>query len=289
MWYGLVGVIGFSLTLPATRVAVAHLEPSVVGLGRALVAAVLAGALLLLTRQRRPTRDEWRRLAIVAGGVVLGFPFLSAWALRQVSATHSAILIGLLPLATALAATLRHGERPSRQFWLAGLAGSGAVLGFALYNGLGALHPADLALLGAVIAGAIGYAEGGVLARTLGGWQVICWALLLAAPFISVPVGLALAQHGASAPPQAWLGFVYVALVSQFAAFFAWYHGLAIGGVARVSQIQLLQPFFTLGASALLLHEAVTPATLLAALVVMLAVAIGRRAPVARARAASRA
>ncbi|KPV47787.1 hypothetical protein SE17_41560, partial [Kouleothrix aurantiaca] len=126
------------------------------------------------------------------------------------------------------------------------------------------------------------YAEGGRLARTLGGWQVICWALVLAAPLVCLPVGLALWQHGASAPPMVWLCFLYVALVSQLLGFFAWYHGLALGGVARVSQLQLLQPFFTLVASALLLHEQITPATILVALVVMAAVALGRRAPVRR-------
>jgi drug/metabolite transporter (DMT)-like permease len=282
MWYGLLGVLGFSLTLPATRVAVAYLDPSVVGLGRALVAAALAAALLAATRQRRPTRAELGSLAIVAVGVILGFPFLSAWALRQVPAAHGAVVIGLLPLATALAAAIRVGERPSWQFWLASLAGSAAVIGFAVASGAGGLHAADLALLGAVALGALGYAEGGRLARTLGGWQVICWALILAAPFISIPVGIALWRNGASAPPSAWLGFGYVAVVSQLLAFFAWYRGLALGGVARVSQIQLLQPFLTLMASALLLGEQVTLATALVALVVVLTVALGRRAAVAR-------
>lgn len=282
LWYGLLGVLSFSLTLPATRVAVAALDPTVVGLGRALLAALVAGLLLTATRQRRPSRAEWRSLAIVACGVILGFPFLSAWALRQVPAAHGAIVIGLLPLATALVATLRGGERPSRMFWLAGLAGSAAVVGFALISGAGGLHAADLALLGAVAAGAVGYAEGGRLARSLGGWQVICWALVLAAPFISLPVGLALWQHGAAAPPLAWLCFGYVALISQLFGFFAWYHGLALGGVARVSQLQLLQPFLTLVASALLLGEHVTLATIGVALVVVAAVAVGRRAPVAR-------
>ena len=282
LWYGLLGVLSFSLTLPATRVAVGWLDPTVVGLGRALLAAAVGGALLLLTRQRRPTRAEVRSLAIVAAGVIFGFPLLSAWALRQVPASHGAIVIGLLPLATALVATLRGGERPSRMFWIAGIAGSVAVVGFAASGSAGGLEMADLALLGAVAAGAVGYAEGGRLARTLGGWQVICWALVLAAPLVCIPVGLALWQHGASAPPVAWLCFLYVALVSQLLGFFAWYHGLALGGVARVSQLQLLQPFFTLVVSALLLHEQITPATIIVALVVMAAVAVGRRAPVRR-------
>src|SRR5689334_22224270 len=148
--YGLVGVLGFSLTLPATRVAVAYLDPSVVGLGRALVAALLAALLLAATRQRRPTRAELRGLAVVIAGVIFGFPFLSAWALRQVPSAHGAIVIGLLPLATACVATLRGGERPSWQFWLAGLAGSAAVIGFSIYGDAGGLQAADLALLAAV-------------------------------------------------------------------------------------------------------------------------------------------
>jgi drug/metabolite transporter (DMT)-like permease len=282
LWYGLLGIASFSLTLPATRVAVAYLDPSVVGLGRALVAALLAALLLAATRQRWPTRAEVRGLAIVIAGVIFGFPFLSAWALRQVPSAHGAIVIGVLPLVTACVATIRGGERPSWLFWLAGLTGSAAVIGFALASGAGGLHTADLALLGAVVAGAFGYAEGARLARTLGSWQVISWALVLAAPLLSIPVGLAILQHGVAAPPAAWLGFIYVAVVSQLLGFFAWYRGLALGGVARVSQLQLLQPFLTLIAAALLLHEQVTPGTIAVALVVVAAVAIGRRAPVAR-------
>ncbi|KPV50204.1 hypothetical protein SE17_28325, partial [Kouleothrix aurantiaca] len=150
LWFGLLGVLSFSLTLPATRVAVAVLDPTMVGLGRALLAAAVGGALLLLTRQRRPTRAEVRSLAIVAAGVIFGFPLLSAWALRQVPASHGAIVIGLLPLATALVATLRGGGRPSRMFWVAGVAGSAAVVGFAASGSAGGFEGADLALLGAV-------------------------------------------------------------------------------------------------------------------------------------------
>jgi drug/metabolite transporter (DMT)-like permease len=282
MLYGFLGVFGFSLTLPATRIAVAHLDPTVVGLGRALVAALLAAVVLVLTRQSIPSRKQFGALAIVAAGVVLGFPLLSAWALRQVHASHGAVMIGLLPLATAVVAALRVGERPSWQFWLASAVGSSAILLFAVYQGGGNLQLADLALLGAVAAAAVGYAEGGRLARELGGWQVISWALVLAAPFISLPVALAVRREGFDAPLDAWLSFGYVALVSQFLAFFVWYRGLAIGGVARVGQLQLLQPIITLVASALLLGEHITPAILLVALVVIGAVAVGRRATIAR-------
>jgi drug/metabolite transporter (DMT)-like permease len=281
--YGFIGVLGFSLTLPATRVAVAYLDPAVVGLGRALVAAALAAALLWATGQRRPSRAQLGGLALVAAGVILGFPLLSAWALRRVPAAHGAIVLGLMPLATSFAAMLRGGERPSRGFWAASVAGSLIVIGFAASMGAGQLQAADLALLGGVAAAALGYAEGGRLAREMGGWQVICWALVLAAPFIAVPVALVAFQTGLAAPPAAWLGFAYVAVISQLVAFFAWYRGLALGGIARVGQVQLLQPFLTIVASALLLGEPITALTLGAALAVVVSVALGRRAAVGRA------
>ena len=210
-------------------------------------------------------------------GVVVGFPTLTAWAMRIVPAAHGAVVLGLLPLATALAGVLRAHERPAPLFWCASAAGSFAVVGFALATGGGSFHPADLALLGAVALAALGYAEGGRLARELGGWQVICWALVLAAPFLVVPVALALWRHGFTATPAAWGGFLYVSLVSMFLAFFAWFHGLAVGGVARVSQLQLLQPFFTLTAAALFLGERIGPGAIVCAGAVALSIFVGRR------------
>ncbi len=280
---GSLGVLAFSLTLPMTRLAVAGLDPTIVGLGRALVAALLAALYLRLTRQPRPTRRQWSSLAVVAGGVVLGFPLLSAWATVRLPAAHGAIILGVLPLATALAGVVRAGERPSRAFWLAGLAGSTVVVGFALSQGAGGLQTADLALLGAVAAAALGYAEGGRLACELGGAQVICWALLLAAPFLVLPVLQAVGAHGLSAPPTAWVGFAYVALISQFLGLFVWYRGMALAGVARVGQLQLLQPFLTLLWSAALIGEAISPAMIVAAVLVLLIVALGRQAVVRRA------
>ncbi len=279
---GSLGLLAFSLTLPMTRLAVAGLDPTIVGLGRALVAAVLAAFYLRLTRQPWPTRRQWGSLALVAGGVVLGFPLLSAWATVRLPSAHGAIILGVLPLATALAGVVRAGERPSRAFWLAGVAGSVVVVGFALSQGAGGLQTADLALLGAVAAAALGYAEGGRLARELGGAQVICWALLLAAPFLALPVLQAVIAHGLSAPPSAWIGFAYVALISQFLGMFAWYRGMALAGVARVGQLQLLQPFLTLVWSAALLGEVITSAMMVAAVLVLLIVALGRRAVVLR-------
>lgn len=274
--YGFLGVLGFSLTLPATRVAVADLDPNIVGLGRGCVAAILAMTVLWTTHQPVPARKYWGSLVIVAAGVIFGFPLLSAWAMQQLPAAHGAVVNGILPLATAIAATIRIGERPSFRFWIASVVGSSTIILFAIISGAG-LHSADVALLFAGVAAAVGYAEGGRLARILGGWQVISWALVLSAPILTLPTAIAVWQHGLSASPTAWLGFGYVSIVSQFLAFFAWYKGLAMGGVARVGQIQLLQPFLTIFAAAFLLGEKITPITLAAACIVIASVALGIR------------
>jgi len=194
-----------------------------------------------------------------------------------VPAAHGAVVVGLLPLATAVAGALMAHERPSRRFWACAVAGSAVVVAFALWKGGGALHGADALLVGAVAAAAIGYAEGARLSRTLGGWQVISWALILAAPFVAVPTWLALDTRAAAAPWTAWLAFAYVSAVSMYLGFFAWYKGLAEGGIAAVGQVQLLQPFFTLFASALLLGENLDAMTFVAAALVVATIALGRR------------
>ncbi|MFO1399333.1 MAG: DMT family transporter [Burkholderiales bacterium] len=273
---GLLGVLAFSGTLPATRAAVAHLDPVFVGLGRALVAAVLAAGVLAATRTPWPPRHLWPRLAVVALGVVLGWPVLSAIAMRHVPAAHGAVVAGLLPLATALAGAAIAHERPSRRFWICAIAGSAVVVAFALWEGGGALQAADLLLVAAVAAAAIGYAEGARLSRLLGGWQVISWVLVFSAPVLALPMWIAADGRLPDAPWTAWAGFAYVAVISMFLGFFAWYRGLALGGIAAVGQLQLLQPFFTIIASAWLLGEAVDGATYLAAALVVAAIAAGR-------------
>jgi drug/metabolite transporter (DMT)-like permease len=279
MFYGLLGVLAFSLTLPATRVAVAEIDAWLVALARAVLAAVPAAMLLAATRSPWPERGQWRQLAVVAAGVVLGFPLLCALALRHVPAAHAAVVLGTLPLATAVAATLLGGERASRRFWLCAAAGALLVSGFALRQGGGSLHPADALLFLSVAACAVGYAVGGKLARSLGGWQVISWALVLAAPVLILPTLWLAMSRPPHASLQAWLGLGYVALVSQFFGFFFWYRGLALGGVARVGQTQLLQPFLTLMAAALLLDEAIPASMPAFALAVLACVALGSRAP----------
>jgi drug/metabolite transporter (DMT)-like permease len=272
----------FSLTLPVTRLAMADSDPVVFGLGRSLLAAAVAAAILLATRQRWPRGREWRALAVVAAGVIFGFPLLSAWGMQRVPAAHGGVVLGILPLATVMASVVILRERPSLGFWLVSLTGGAAVVVFSLLRGGGSLGIGHLALLGSVACAAVGYAEGARLTRSLGGWQVICWALVLAFPLLLVPVVPAVIVHGLPGSPQSWAAFLYVALFSQLFGFFAWNRGLAMGGVARVSQVQLLQTFLTIAASALLLGEAVDAMTLGFAVFVVGSVALGRRMPVRR-------
>jgi len=275
--YGVLGVLGFSLTLPMTRLAVAGLDPNLVGLGRALPAALCAALLLLATRQPLPTRRYWSRFAWVAGGVVIGFPLLSSLAMREVTAAHGAILTGLAPLATALGAVLRGRERPPLRFWISAVAGSALVLLFAVHAGAGRLSAADGLLLGAVAAVAVGYTEGALLTREFGAWQVICWALVLSAPLLAPLLWWLDWRAALAAPASAWLGFLYVSAVSMFLAFIAWYRGLALGGIAQVGQVQLLQPFFTLGFAAIVFGESIEPLLPVCAGGVLVCVALGLR------------
>lgn len=271
MW-ALLGVTAFSFTVPFTRLA-AHdgLSPLFVGAGRAVVAAVLAIACLVATGQRRPTGGQWRRLAVVAGGVVVGFPLLTSYALTQAPASHGAVVIGLLPAATAAMAVLRGKERVPARFWVSAAAGALAVVAFAgLQNGgLGQLHWADLLLVGAVVAAAFGYAEGGLLARELGAWQTVSWALVLAAPLMIALTVASVVSEAPAASTSQWLAFAYLACVSMFLGFFAWYRGLAIGPMAQVSQVQLVQPVLSILWAGLLLREQVGWATVVSGLVVV--------------------
>jgi drug/metabolite transporter (DMT)-like permease len=278
---GFLGVLAFSFTLPATRVAVEELDPVFVGIGREALAAVLAGAILLAVRAPLPTRPQLKSLAIVASGVVFGWPLFSALALQGLTSAHSAVVIGILPAATAVAAVLRAGEHPSRGFWLASLAGLASVLVFAATQGAG-VSWGDVQILIAVALGAIGYAEGGALAREMGGWRVICWAVFLSAP-LTVPIG-AIAALGSDlhAGDDAWLGFAYVTVISALIGFFPWYAGLARGGVAKIGQVQLLQPLLTLAWSALLLDEHIGAATIVASIAVLASVVATQRSRVTR-------
>lgn len=274
---GCLGVLIFAGSLPATRVAVADFDPVFLTLVRAAIAGVLGLALLLLFREKRPLRADLLPLIVVALCVVIGFPLLTALALQHVTAAHSIVFIGLLPLSTALFGVLRGGERPRPAFWLLSGLGSALVVGFALTQGFAASPKGDLLMLAAIVVCGLGYAEGAALSRRLGGWQVISWALLLALP---VTAGCALALRpdslaGTGAP--AWLGLAYVSLFSMLIGFVFWYRGLAQGGIAAVGQLQLLQPFFGLALAGLLLGETVTWPMLAVSAAVAACVAAARR------------
>jgi len=274
---GFVGVAIFSGSLPATRVAVLGFDPLFVTVARAAVAGLLALALLLALRVPRPRGGDLRTLFLVALGIVVGFPLFSALALRTITSAHSLVFVGLLPLATAVFGTLLGGERPSPAFWGFALLGAAGVAGFALSQDLSVSLGADLMMLAAIVTCAFGYAEGGRLSRRLGGWQVICWVLVVSLPF-SLPLCFALqpaSWTGIGWP--AWLGLAYVAVFSMLVGFMFWYRGLALGGIAAVGQLQLLQPFMGLLLAAVLLGEAVTWPMLAATVLVVGCVAGAKR------------
>jgi drug/metabolite transporter (DMT)-like permease len=282
---GALGVLIFSATLPFTRLAVGaadapQLSPWFVAIGRAAAAGLLAALVLWRLRAPRPSRDSWPWLLVTMMGVVFGFPLLTTWAVRHVPSAHAAVITGLLPLVTALFGALVQRDRPSLGFWVCAMLGSAAVVAFALRQGGGALHAADWALFGAMIAAPLGYATGARLSARLGAIPTICWVLVAALP-VTLPCTLWWwpRQPGAISG-AAWAGFAYVSLFSMFIGFFAWYRGLALGGVARVSQMQLLQPFLTLLLGLPLLGERLEAATLGFALLVMALVFAGRKMPI---------
>ncbi|MEO8559835.1 MAG: DMT family transporter [Rhodospirillales bacterium] len=254
--YGMLGVVMLSATLPMTRLAVAQFDPVLVGMARALLPAIPAALLLLVTKQARPTQREIGALLIASIGIVYGFPILMSVAMKTLPSAHGAVVTGIMPLATAAVGAVVSGDRPSLGFWLCGVAGSAAVVVYALIDGAGSISWADLVLLLAIATAALGYAVGGQIAKRLGGWQTICWIMVLALPF-SIALGIVLNPPLPTTSPQtsAWLGLIYVIVGSQFLSFFAWYRGLALGGVTRVSQLLLLQPCLTLVFAALLTGE----------------------------------
>ncbi|MCU4160183.1 DMT family transporter [Acidiphilium sp. AL] len=274
---GFLGMLVFSGSLPATRAAVVDFDPVFLTVARATIAGLLACVLLLAFREQRPRRGDLISLAVVALGVVVGFPLLTALALRLVTAAHAIVFVGLLPLATAIFGVLRGGERPRPAFWLFSCLGSALVAGFALSQGLSAASVGDVLMLVAIVVCGLGYAEGAKLARRLGGWQVISWALVLSLP-VMLPLTLATMPSSlASIRGSAWGGLAYVSLFSMLIGFVFWYRGLALGGIAAVGQLQLLQPFFGLVLAAILLHERVSPAMIAVTAAVVLSVLGARK------------
>jgi drug/metabolite transporter (DMT)-like permease len=253
---GFVGVVCFSVSLPATRVAVKAFNSNFVSFGRAVVAASCAAIALLVARPVRPSSGQWKRMIFVTAGVVIGFPLFTGLALRHAAAGHGAVVVGLLPAATAGLSVARSGERPSSRYWFFAFTGMVAIATLALARSTTTeLAIGDIFFLLAVASAAVGYTEGALLSRELGGWQTISWSLLLGLP-VTVPIAVTgLGSINGNERWTAWAAFAYLGLVSMFLGFFAWYAGLAMGGIARVSQVQLIQPLLSVVWSVLFLHE----------------------------------
>jgi len=278
---GLLGVCVFAGTLPFTRLAVETLDPWFVTAGRAALSGLLAGATLLALRRRLPDRQTLKVLVLVALCLVLGFPGFTALAMTSVNASHGGVVLGILPLATAVVSTVMSGERPGIGFWLAAVAGAALVVGFALRDAGGGLAVGDLLLGGAVVSSALGYTlSGRVTQRGMAGWEVISWVLVVSLP-VTVPAALLLTPRELSAVSSwSWIGFAYVTVMSQYLGFFAWNAGLALGGITRVSQVQLVQTFVTLLIAAVLNGERVDPLSWVVAALVVGLVLVGRQAAI---------
>lgn len=270
--WGFLGVAAFSFTLPLTRIALEGLSPLFIGAGRAVGAALLAATALAVTRQALPRGRQWARLLVVAGGVVAGFPLLTSYALTEVPAAHGAVVIALLPAATAVLAVLRTGERPVRAFWVFSALGAVAAVAFAVAQGGGPsqVQRADVLLFIGVFVCAAGYAEGALLTQELGAWQTISWALVVAAPVMAVLTWVSVLQQAPGGSLAGWACFAYLSVISMYLGFFAWYHGLALGPMAQVSQVQLVQPVLSIAWAALLLAEQITWLTFVGGLAVIL-------------------
>jgi drug/metabolite transporter (DMT)-like permease len=270
---GFIGVAIFAGSLPATRAAVADFDPIFLTCARASIAALLALAFLLALRQPRPGLVHITPLALTASGVVIGFPLLTALALRHVTSAHSVVFVGLLPLCTAIFGVLRGGERPRPAFWVFSVIGAALIAGYAAIGSTGGSVQGDALMLAAIVVCGFGYAEGARLSRILGGWQVICWALVLSMPIMLPAAYLTMPASFEHVGRAAWLGLAYVSVFSMLIGFVFWYRGLAQGGIAAVGQLQLIQPFMGLALAAVLLRETVNWMMLLVTLGAVVCVA----------------
>lgn len=274
---GFLGVVIFSGSLPATKIAVVDMDPFFLTFLRASVAGILAATVICFFRERLPLRSHIISLIIVSLGVVVGFPLLTAMALQHITSAHSIVFLGFLPLATALFGVIRGGERPRTAFWLFSVTGSLLVSGFALSQSATVSLTGDLLMIAAVTVCGLGYAEGAKLTRELGGWQVISWALIISLPVMLVAAFLTRPQTFTAISAEAWIALGYVSLFSMLIGFIFWYKGLAAGGIATVGQLQLLQPFLGLGLSVTILHETVSPLMLAVTFGVILCVMGSRK------------
>ena len=274
---GFIGMVIFGGTLPATRIAVAEIDPIALTALRTAIAGVCSLALLLVLRRPLPPRALWRQLVIAMLCVAVLFPLLMSMGMQRVDASHGGVVLGVLPIATALVAVAITHERPRPLFWIASVAGAALVIAFSLRQGGGTFSTGDLLLFAAVVVSAIGYAFSGRLTSHIPGWEVISWILVIGLP-LSIPAAVLTMPHDVGQIAlKPWLGLLYVALFSQWIGFFAWNAGMAMGGIARVSQVQLLQPFVTFALAAFFNDETITLQILVFAAAVVVTVAISTR------------
>lgn len=282
---GLLAVIAFSLTLPITKYLTDYLSIWDIGIGRSLLAALAAGLILIVYKQKPPTPHQWVRLCVVASGIAFGFPVLTALGMQSVPSSHGGIILGGLPLATAIIGCFLSGERPSARFWILAISGFSVIAAYSIISAGNvsdiSVYAGDFALLGAVLFAGLGYAQGGLLARELGGWQVICWTIVVSLPLL-IPLTFYSVDFSAFAilPIFSWTVFAFLALINSLVGFFFWYKALAIGGVSKVSQIQLLQTFFTFGFAALWLGEAITPEMFIFLVITIAIVWLSKQTPI---------
>ncbi|ROI05914.1 MULTISPECIES: DMT family transporter [unclassified Chryseobacterium] len=255
---GFIGVLLFSGSMPATKLAVMEMNPIFATIARAVIAGILALSVLLVYKEKRPAKHQIISLVLVAIGCVVGFPLLSSLALQYLTSAHSIVFLGMLPLATAIFGVIRGGEKPHPIFWLFSIVGSLLVMGYAFSQGISASPAGDLLMLLAVILCGLGYAEGAKLSKTLGGWQVISWALVISLPLMLPLFFIYFPTNPEAISFKGWFGLGYISLFSMFIGFIFWYKGLAQGGITSVGQLQLLQPFFGLALAACFLHENVS-------------------------------
>ena len=282
MLIGFIGILIFSLTLPVSKITLLSFNPYFIAFGRATLAGAVALAYLIYKNERAPTKVDFVKFVVIALGVVFGFPIFTTVAMTHGSSSHGAVILGMMPLATTVIGVLRFKERPSLGFWLVSLFGASLVILYALLKSSGSFTYVDGLLVLGGISACIGYVEGGELSRRMNPRAVISWALVISLPLNILMTCITYEQEYINAGAVAWSSFIYLSLFPMFLGFFFWYEGLAIGGIARVSQVQLMQPFCTLVAASILLGDSLTLMNLVFAVLVVSTVMLGRRMLVKR-------
>lgn len=283
MFVGLVGIVIFALTVPMSKLAVDVFSPTFVSFGRATLAGCAGLLYILWLKAPLPPWKTIKKILVIIGGIVIGFPYLMTLAMSKGSSSHAGIILGFMPMMTTIVGVIRFKERPSKGFWIASFIGTALVLIYALIQGAGQLSMMDFLLLLAAIFSAIGYAQGGDLSREISPKLVISWAVVLSLPFNGLITFLAFQEEYLYVDIHYWCAFLFLGLFSMYIGFFFWYAGLSMGGISRVSQVQLLQPFFTLIFANLFLSEKLTAINFIFAALVVLSILVGKKMLVVRA------